>query len=60
MRNYGITIRAYEEPDKYLARAYTIMSSDLNEAYREAFEIFMSNLEPNFHPESISVYGEEM
>lgn len=60
MRNYLITIRAYEEPEKYIARAYTVMCSDINEAYREGFEIFMSNLEPNFNPESISVYGEEL
>ena len=60
MRNYLITIRAYEEPDKFLSRAYTVMCSDLNEAYKEGFEIFMSNLEPNFHPEYFSIYGEEV
>lgn len=60
MKNYAITIRAFEEPDKYEAQLINVTCETMNEAYREAFDIFMFNLRDGMVPEQISVYGEEV
>lgn len=60
MKNYVVTIRAFEEPDKYEARQISVTCETMSEAYREAFDIFMFNLREGMVPEQISIYGEEL
>jgi len=60
MKNYMITIRAFEEPNKCVSRKINVVCETMNEAYREAFDIFMFNLREGMVPEQISVYGEEL